>query len=213
MAYVMTYNSLIVSLNRWVKHSASADFQDELPRLIDTTERKVARALKTLLSIRYADDTMTPNNNLIAKPARWLETVSLQVRTGSGFVNWKSLDERDYEYLNMIYPNQNSTGEPRIYSDFEFYQFIIGPTPDLAYPFRLAYYERPSPLGDTNQQNWLTQNAPDLLLYGTLLESAPFLRADERIAMWSKEYDRKLIELTGEDQRRTTPRSEKTEEK
>lgn len=212
MPYVMTYNSLVESVQRWVKHAASSDFTAELPRLIDSTERKVARALKTLLSIRYADDVLTVSNNLVPKPTRWLETVSLQIRIGSGFVQWKVLQQRDYEYINQIYPNQNTTAEPRFFTDFEYDQIILAPTPALAHPFRIGFYERPASLDATNTQNWLTRNAPDLMLYGLLLESAPFLRADERMELWGKEYDRKLIEITGEDKRRTATRAEKSEE-
>lgn len=33
--------------------------------------------------------------------------------------------------------------------------------------------------------NWLLQTAPDAYLYGTLMEAAPYLHDDERIAVWS----------------------------
>jgi hypothetical protein len=36
--------------------------------------------------------------------------------------------------------------------------------------------------------HWLIVNAPDLVLYGSLCESAPYLRADARLATWKSLY-------------------------
>jgi len=197
--YVMTYNSLLGSVKRWVIRGNDQQLADELPRMIDSTERKVARALKTLLSVRFATDAMTIGGNLIAKPNRWLETVSFQIGTGTGYNTIVQLQERTYEYITQVYPDPTVTDQPKYIADFEFNQFFVGPSPNVAYPYQVSYYERPEPLSTDNQQNWLTENAPDLMLYGVLLECAPFLINDERIPVWQNFYDRKLIELIGED--------------
>lgn len=212
MAYVMTYNSLVESITRWVIRDSDSALAAEIPRMIDTTERKVARALKTLLSVRYATGALTASSNLIVKPNRWLETVSMEIGTGTGSNTSVQLLSRTYEYIKQVYPDQSALATPKYFSDFEFDQFFIGPTPDAAYPFQVSYYERPEPLGEDTQQNWLTINAPDLMLYGALLETGPFLLNDERIKMWQDMYDRKLIELVGEDARRLIIRTERTRE-
>lgn len=54
-------------------------------------------------------------------------------------------------------------------------------------------------LGDDQQTNFITEYAPDLLLYATLLESAPFLKNDERITTWQTMYDRAAKALDNED--------------
>jgi hypothetical protein len=72
------------------------------------------------------------------------------------------------------------------------------------YDFELAYYERPEPLSDTNQTNWLTQYAPQLLLYGSLLEAQPFLKRPERVAEFQALYDRALQGVSQESSRRIT---------
>jgi hypothetical protein len=61
------------------------------------------------------------------------------------------------------------------------------------------YYELPQPLDDANQQNWLTNYAPNLLLYACLLEATPFLKNDERIATWQSMYDRFAQATSGQD--------------
>jgi hypothetical protein len=49
-------------------------------------------------------------------------------------------------------------------------------------------------LDSSNQSSWFTQYAPQALLYGTLLQAMPFLKNDERMAMWQSNYDR-IIEV------------------
>ena len=63
----------------------------------------------------------------------------------------------------------------------------------------MLYYELPPLLDDAVQTNWLTEYAPQLLLYGTLLEATPFLKNDERIPVWQNMYDRAAAMLNGED--------------
>jgi len=70
----------------------------------------------------------------------------------------------------------------------------------LSYSFELQYYERPEPLSESNQTNWTTQYAPQLLLYGALMEAMPFLKTSERIAEFQALYDRALAAVTKESQ-------------
>lgn len=49
---------------------------------------------------------------------------------------------------------------------------------------RLVYRRGIPPLGDDRPTNWLLAKAPDLYLYASLLEAAPYLRDDARIATW-----------------------------
>lgn len=211
MAYVMTYNTLTESAKRWLLRVDDTDFSAELPRMIDTVERKVARAIKILLGIKYAAATTATGQpgGLVQKPARWLETASFLIGTGTGSTTNVILEQRPYDYCLKVFPDATSTGQPRFYSDMEFDYILLTPSPDLAYPYQIGYYERPDPIGEDNQTNWLTTNAPDLLLYGTLLEAAPFLKADDRIPMWQKAYDDKLAQLLGEDASRQIPDSER----
>jgi hypothetical protein len=67
-------------------------------------------------------------------------------------------------------------------------------------------------LDDTNQSNWLTEYAPQLLLYASLLEATPFLKNDERIGVWQQMYDRAAQALNGEDLSKILDRSAKRTE-
>jgi hypothetical protein len=205
----MTYASLKTSAKRWVRQELAPTYDDELPALIDATERKVARVLKTLMTTRYVDSTMQAGLNVYEKPSRWLDNLSFQIRTGTGLNDFVSLEERTYEFCSECYPDQTVTDEPRFYADFEFFQYMVFPTPAQDYPFRLGFYERPEPLSDSNQQNLLTQLAPELMLYGLLVESAIFITAPGQVETFKAAYSEKLAEFGIEDKMRITPRAEK----
>ncbi len=44
-------------------------------------------------------------------------------------------------------------------------------------------------LSSTEPTNWMLQNAPDVYLYGSLLELEPFVQNDARLAVWAKGYE------------------------
>ncbi len=98
------------------------------------------------------------------------------------------LKPRSYEFCCDYWPNRTQTDVPKYYSDYDFNYLFVVPTPEIAYPFEINFYQRPIPLSDTNQTNWFTQFSPDMLLYASLLESAPYLKNDQRIPTWKDYY-------------------------
>jgi len=56
-------------------------------------------------------------------------------------------------------------------------------------------YRKNVPPLATNDPNWLLSLAPDLYLYGTLLETAPYLKEDGRIQTWGLGFSAALNDL------------------
>ena len=104
------------------------------------------------------------------------------------------------------WPNSSLTGTPLYYSDTDYQHWYLAPTPDQAYSFEVLYYERIAPLSSTNQTNWLTQYAPNAMLYGTLLQAMPFLKNDAR-AIFQQKYTEAITALKTEDVARVGDRS------
>lgn len=48
-------------------------------------------------------------------------------------------------------------------------------------------------------ENWYLINAPEVLLYGALLEAAPFIRDDARLPVWRELYQEAIATLRSED--------------
>lgn len=203
MATTMTFETLKQDVQRYLErgstYASDPIVYEQIPRLINLAERRIARELKVQGFIAVVSDTMVPGQSVYAKPDRWRDTVSINIGTGTNNANRTSLFTRVYEYLRAYWPNESLTGTPLFYSDYDYTHWLVAPTPDQAYPFEVLYYELPPLLDDSIQTNWLTEYAPQLLLYGALLEATPFLKNDERIGTWQQYYDRAAAMLNGED--------------
>jgi hypothetical protein len=140
---------------------------------------------------------MTIANPVLPKPARWRKTVSMTLYDPTTLTRQPIL-LRKYEYLRNYWPNPTSTGLPVYYADYDYDNWVVAPTPDSAYVFEVLYYERLEPLSSSVQTNWITRNAPNALLYGTLLQAMPYLKNDQR-QVFQQKYTESLQALKAED--------------
>lgn len=200
-AEALTYDSLISDIQLYCERY-DEPFLSQRARFVMMAENRIASECRGLGLQKYVTGSM--NSNEFEKPTRWRETISFNVTVGTERV---FLFERSYDYCRSYAPDAAVTGAPRFYADYDYEHFFIAPTPDATYDFELAYYERPEPLSDTNQTNWTTRYYPQLLLYACLLETAPFLKNDQRIAGWQALYDRAKQGLEQESNRRTIDRA------
>lgn len=185
MATTMTFATLKEDVQRYLERGATLASDpvvyEQIPRLINLAERRIARELKVQGFINVVTSTLVPGQSVYDKPDRWRDTISINIGTGTGNTSRKTLFTREYEYLRAYWPDESQRAEPIFYSDYDYNHWLVVPTPDAAYPMEVLYYELPPLLDDTTQTNWLSEYAPQLLLYGTLLEATPFLKNDERI--------------------------------
>ena len=207
----MTFTTLQQDVQRYLERGNTLASDpivfEQIPRLINLAERRIARELKVEGFINVVTGTLSAGQSVYPKPDRWRDTVSINIGTGTTLNNRKILFSRVYEYLRSYWPNALDTDMPLFYSDYDYSHWLLAPTPDAAYPFEILYYELPPLLDDIVQTNWITEYAPQLLLYGTLVEATPFLKNDERIPVWQSMYDRAAAMLNGEDLAKILDRS------
>ena len=211
MATAMTFTTLKQDVQRYLERGNTLASDpivfEQIPRLINLAERRIARELKIEGFINVVTGTLSAGQSVYPKPDRWRDTVSISIGTGASLDNRKVLFARVYEYLRSYWPNALETDTPLFYSDYDYSHWLLAPTPDAEYPFEILYYELPPLLDESVQTNWITEYAPQLLLYGTLVEATPFLKNDERIPVWQSMYDRAAAMLNGEDLAKILDRS------
>jgi len=193
-SFVLTYDSLSSTVLQYLERSDPAVVA-AIPTFITLCEYEIAQEIKTLGQLAVATATMTPNNPVLAKPARWRKTVSMTLTNGT---STQPVLLRKFEYLKSYWPNASQTDVPQFYADNDYEHWYLAPTPDQAYTFEVLFYERIAPLSSTNQTNWLTQYAPNAMLYGTLLQAMPFLKNDQR-QIFQQKYTEAIQALKTED--------------
>lgn len=201
VSFVLTYDSLIETVKQYLERKDPATV-DQIPTFITLCEFEIAQQIKTLGQLQVAESVMEGGNPVIAKPARWRKTVSFNVVVDG---SRQPVYVRKYEYIKSYSPDTNVTGVPLYYSDYDYEHWFLGPTPDQDYSFEVLYYERIAPLSSENQTNWLTQNAPNAMLFGTLLQAMPFLKNDQR-QIFQQKYDQAMQALKAEDVTRVADR-------
>jgi len=211
MATTTTFSTLKEDIRRYLERgfTVASDqiVYEQLPRLINLAERRIARELKVEGLISVVSSAMQPGLAVYPKPDRWRTTVSFNFGTGDQGNEYNQLFARTYEYVRSYWPDRTQTGVPLFYAEYDYNNWIVAPTPDAAYPFEVLVYQLLPLLDDANQTNWLTEYAPQVLLYATLLEATPFLKNDERIQVWQQMYDRAAQALNGEDLQKILDRS------
>lgn len=197
----MTYDNLSSNVLQYLERDDPA-VVNQIPTFIMLAEFEIAEMMKSLGQQQVAEGTMLIGNPVIPKPARWRKTVSMNITVAGKL---QSVLLRKYEYLRNYAPDSAATGTPLYYADYDYDNWLVAPTPDQTYNFEVLYYERLAPLSSENQTNWITRNAPNAMLYGTLLQAMPFLKNDQRVIFQTK-YTEAIQALTMEDKLRIADR-------
>jgi hypothetical protein len=209
MPIAMTFASLQEDVRRYLERGYVEDTTvfEQLPSLINLAERAIANELKFQGFINVVTTTLAPGTSTYDKPDRWRETISMNFGSGVGNTTRNPIFARSYEYCRTYWPDPTVQGVPEFYADYDYAHWLLVPTPDANYPLEILYYQQPPLLDDTNQTNWLTDYAPNALLYRTLLEATPFLKNDERIPTWSTMYGQQMQALNTMDLQKIVDRA------
>ncbi len=194
----MTYDSLVADVITYSERN-DAGFIAQIPRLIMMTEQNIASQIKTLMQLVVVDTTLTTGDAVLEKPVRWRKTISMKV-------NGAPIVQRSMDYITQ-YQSESDNGLPLYYAEYDYDHWALAPVPDSNYPVEIIYYSRIQPLDQQNQENLLTREAPQALLYGTLLQAQGYLKSLDKIPVWKSYYDDAISALTGEDAKRKTDRN------
>lgn len=188
---ITTYAELKTAVGEWLNRD---DLDSVIPTFIALAEAQFNRNVRHRKMVVRADAELdTP---YFAVPGDWLQTIRFQLNTNPVVP------------LLFVTPEQ-ALEESQVYSAAQqplFYtmvgeQFQVVPTPDGTYDAELLYYGKIPALSDTTTTNWLLTESPDLYLYGALLQSAPYLKEDERIGVWAGLYQKLFDDMMLADER------------
>ena|SRR5688572_26200616 len=182
MAVITTYSGLLTTVADYL---AKGNLTTFTPNFVQNFEERFYRDSENWASWMESALSVTLSNNVAAVPASYL---GLRIAYFSGKPPLKRVT---LEQLYARFPRgSGSAGTPsfiaRNASNFEF-----GPQGATG-TLLGTYYAKPTVLRSAASDavaHFLIVNAPDLLLYGALLEAEPFLKNDARVALWKGAYD------------------------
>jgi len=187
-----TYSELKTTIADYLNRD---DLTSIIPSFITLAEAKFNRKLRVRQMVKRA--TATLDTQYFAFPADFLQAKEFQLNTNPiTILQFVTQNQGDYGSASQYI----ATGKPQFYTIIGT-QIEVIPTPDTSYTGELTYYGKIPVLSDSNTSNWLLAYAPDLYLYGALLEATPYLKDDERLAVWSSLYADSIGDIDVADQR------------
>ena len=206
----MTYKNLIQTLRQYVERGGGQDetVDYQMPYIVNRAERSLADKLKIQGYRHVLVSRVQTAKAVIAKPEGWRNTVSINIGTGPSKNRRTTLRARSYEYIRSLYPDDTRVDTPVFYTDYDQDHWLVGPTPDDNYPFEALVYRLPDLLGEENQQNYLTQFTPNMLLYECLKALEPFIKNDGRMMLWKTLADDEFNNVNMQDMAKVSDRAQ-----
>ena len=182
---ITTYTELKTEVANWLlKTNLTAD----IPTFIQLMEARIKRDPRAR-KLQATTLSVSADNKTLPSDFHSLNSLGHDGGTYYGPLNIIAADQ-----LPGVRAAQGDTGPPTHASVID-NALRMAPVPDATYTLKMTYWRTIAALSSTNATNWILDDHPDIYLYGTLAESAPFLKDDGRIAVWAGRYDAALEEL------------------
>ena len=176
-----TYDELKTSVANWADRDDLTGF---IPDFIALAEARFNRELR-LRSMEQKEiaNTIGGQSNY-ALPTNYLQMREFRLNANPT-ISLTYVSPEIFEAWNL------GSGQPKFYTIIA-NEIRIGPTPAGVYEMEMLFWRRFPNLSSSTATNWMLTNAPDVYLYGSLMELEPFIQNDARLGVWAAGYSRAI---------------------
>jgi Sec7-like guanine-nucleotide exchange factor len=182
----MTYAELKTNIANFLNRS---DLTSQLDFFIDATEAEFNRRLRVKDMIKRA--TATADSQYLSLPTDWLEAINVQLDGN----NFTPLMQQSIESLDIYRKSVDNVSSQPVYYALVDNTIELAPTPDTSYTLQLTYYGTIDALSDSNTSNFISNSYPDAYLYGALKHASIYLMEDDRVALFTQQFEKALEEM------------------
>ena len=187
---INTYGTLKAAVANWLDRD---DLSDRIPEFISLSEAIFNRTLRIRAMETTVSDSTPSGSKEDALPTGYLQMREIHLETSPVV----SLSYITPEIMYRIRAGSTNS-KPNSYTIMGD-NILFGPTPNSVYTYSMTYYKALSALSDDDPTNWAILNAPDLYMYGTLLQAEPFLMNDERVPLWERGFRQAISDIQEQD--------------
>jgi hypothetical protein len=172
---------LLASIADWLNRS---DLTDTIPDFISLAEAEMRRRLRRATE----STTIYISAGNMNGPSDMAEPIHLRLSSSNAYLDG-TLSLCTPEMLTDVRQRCGYVeGRPTHYAFYDG-QLQFAPIPDQSYDGILLYAQQLTPLTAGNPTSAILTEFPDLYLFGALLQAAPYLEHDERIAVWYQKFN------------------------
>ena len=187
---ISTYSELNTAVANWLDRD---DLTDRIPEFIALCEARFNRLLRIrAMEEKQTASTVAGQRNL-ALPTGFIQMRNLQINA-SPIVPMQYVTPEIYDRLY----GSASTGTPQMYTIIAD-EIQLGPTPASVQTIEMLFYKKFDALTALATTNWMITNAPDVYLYGCLLEAEPFIMNDPRVQLWATAFKQAITDMQEQD--------------
>lgn len=184
----MNYSELLTNVRNYTEVGSEVLSDSIIDIFIENVENKIQRELDLDAFRKFQYSSFTIGSPFITLPDDFAFERGVQIRNQiTNDRTW--LDQRDTTFIDEYNVDRtNNTGTPKYYANWDQNTLIVAPTPDLAYEIELWYNKTPDHLSSTTTTTWLSTNAPEVLIYGTVAEAFSYLKNPPYVQLYEQKY-------------------------
>ena len=173
------YTPLLARIADWLDRT---DLTTKIPTFISLAENAMFRELRLRQTEIIRQGTTTSDTIVLPLGIRAIEKLAI-TSSGVEYI----LDYASDGVSKLTY----STGLPSRYTiENNAIRLLISPS--QTYTYKLHYIPNLDPISTTNTSNWLSTNAPDLYLFGALVQAAFYTMDDAQAARFGPRFSQTL---------------------
>ena len=178
-----TYSELQTAVANWLDR---ADLTSRIPEFIQLAEARIKAEVRIREMLERADLAIADGDRYVTLPTDFLDHKYLRLKipdVTTGRRYYPDITEVSIHELTLKSVNDART--PQFYAIHETLE--IDSEADQAYTAEIYYYKHIVALATTSTNVLLTRS-PNVYLFASLAEAAPFLMGDERVPLWEGKY-------------------------
>jgi hypothetical protein len=196
----MTYDELVTNIRNYTEVNANVFTNAVINTFITMAENRILRDIDLDVFKKESTGSMTSGNKFLSAPSDILTHRYMMIAVNGEQV---FLDFRDTSFMKEYWADGTDLGVPKYYSVWDQNTFYVAPTPNSNYSVELGYIYRPTQLSSTNQTTWISNNAPEALLYACLIQAYSYTKGPaEMLNFFNASYQQAIQGLGIEQQGR-----------
>ena len=202
----MNYNELVTDIRNYTEVDANVFTNSVINTFITMAENRILRDIDLDVFKKESTGTMTSGNKFLGAPSDILTHRYMILTPANG--DQIFLQFRDTSFMKEFWPDGSDTGTPKYYSVWDQNTFYVAPTPNANFSVELGYIYRPAQLSSTNQNTWVSDNAPEALLYACLIQAYSYTKGPLEMLQYFENSYKQAIQGLGVEQQGRRRRDE-----
>jgi hypothetical protein len=201
----MTYDELLTNIRNYTEVGSNVFTNAVINTFITMAENRILRDVDLDVFRLEATGTTTKGNRFLTAPTtilthRYLMTTIAGVQT--------FLEFRDTSFLKEYWSDYSIEGVPKYYAVWDQDTFYLAPTPNDNIAVQMGYISRPAQLSPTTPTTWISTNAPEVMLYATLIQAYSYTKGPTEMLQYFEGSYKQAIQGLGIEQQGRRRRDE-----